>query len=93
MPTLQNLLQTADSYKEKISSARPPAKEERKAPDDYFRVGFTHDSNAPEENPLSISETKLLLEDGNIVGGRLLKHCCEAVGHGAQAAVGYSPLS
>lgn len=40
MSTLNELLQKADSYKQKISSARPLAKEELKSLDDYFRIGF-----------------------------------------------------
>lgn len=83
MPTLQELLQKADSYKQKISSARPLAKEELKSLDNYFRIGFTYSSNALEGNTLTISETKILLEDGLTVGGRPLKDCYEAVGHGA----------
>lgn len=83
MPALKDLLQKADSYKQKISSARPLAKEELKSLDDYFRVGFTYSSNALEGNTLTISETKIILEDGITVGGRLLKDCYEAVGHGA----------
>lgn len=83
MSQLQELLQKADSYKEKISSARPLAKEELKSLDDYFRVGFTYTSNALEGNTLTISETKIILEDGITVGGRPLKDCYEAVGHGA----------
>lgn len=83
MPTLQELLQKADSYKQKISSARPLAKEELKSLDDYFRIGFTYTSNALEGNTLTISETKILLEDGITVGGHPLKDCYEAVGHGA----------
>lgn len=83
MSTLQDLLQKADSYKQKISSARLLAKEELKSLDDYFRVGFTYSSNALEGNTLTISETKILLEDGLTVGGRPLKDCYEAVGHGA----------
>ena len=82
MPTLQDLLQKADSYKQKISSARPLAKEELKSLDNYFRIGFTYSSNALEGNTLTISETKILLEDGLTVGGRPLKDCYEAVGHG-----------
>ena len=82
MPTLQELLQKADSYKQKISSARPLAKEELKSLDDYFRIGFTYTSNALEGSTLTISETKILLEDGITVGGRSLKDCYEAVGHG-----------
>lgn len=82
MPTLQELLQKADSYKQKISSARPLAKEELKSLDNYFRIGFTYSSNALEGNTLSLSETKILLEDGITVGGRPLKDCYETVGHG-----------
>ena len=82
MSTLNELLQKADSYKQKISSARPLAKEELKSLDNYFRIGFTYSSNALEGNTLTISETKILLEDGLTVGGRPLKDCYEAVGHG-----------
>ncbi len=82
MQTLENLLQKADSYKQKIYSARPLAEEELKSLNDYFRIGFTYSSNALEGNTLTISETKILLEDGITVGGRPLKDCYEAVGHG-----------
>lgn len=82
MPTLQDLLQKADFYKQKISAARPLEKDELKSLDDYFRIGFTYSSNALEGNTLTISETKILLEDGITVGGRPLKDCYEAVGHG-----------
>ncbi len=83
MSALQELLKKADSYKQKISSARPLAKEELQSLDNYFRIGFTYSSNALEGNTLTVSETKILLEDGITVGGRPLKDCYEAVGHGA----------
>lgn len=81
MSTLQELLQKADFYKEKRSAARPLEKEELKSLDNYFRIGFTYSSNALEGNTLTISETKILLEDGITVGGKPLKDCYEAVGH------------
>ncbi len=83
MSSLQSLLQQADSYQQKISSARPLAKEELNSLDNYFRIGFTYSSNALEGNTLTLSETKILLEDGITVGGRPLKDCYEAVGHSA----------
>lgn len=83
MSILHELLQKADYYKQKISSAPPLAKEELKSLNNYFRVGFTYSSNALEGNTLTISETKIILEDGITVGGRPLKDCYEAVGHGA----------
>jgi len=81
IPTLHELLQKADSYREKISSVWPLEKEELKSLDNYFRIGFTYSSNALEGNTLTISETKILLEDGITVGGKSLKDCYEAVGH------------
>ncbi len=51
---------------------------------DYYRVGTTWSSNALEGNTLTISETKVLLEDGITVGGKPLKDTLEAIGH-AQA--------
>lgn len=82
MSSLQDLLRKADSYKQKISSARPLAEEELKSLENYFRIGFTYSSNALEGNTLTLSETKILLEDGITVGGRPLKDCYEAAGHG-----------
>ncbi len=82
MPSLQELLKKADEYKNKISIARPLSKDELKSLDNYFRIDFTYSSNAIEGNTLTISETKILLEDGITVGGKPLKDCYEAVGHG-----------
>ena len=56
MQTLENLLQKADSYKQKIYSARPLAEEELKSLNDYFRIGFTYSSNALELSLIHISE-------------------------------------
>lgn len=83
MATLQKLLQKADYNKLKISSAKPPAKEQLKSLEDYFRVCFTYSSNALEGSTLTISETKILLEEGLTAAGCPVKDCYEAVGHGA----------
>ncbi len=82
MTTLQELLQKADSYKAKIAAARPLADAELKSLDNYFRIGFTYSSNALEGNTLTLSETKILLEDGITVGGKPIRDCYEAMGHG-----------
>ena len=52
--------------------------------DSYFRIGMTYSSNALEGNSLTLSETKVLLEDGITVGGKPIRDCYEATGH-AQA--------
>jgi len=47
----------------------------------YYRVGLTYSSNALEGNTLTISETKVLLEDGMTIGGKPLRCTFEALGH------------
>lgn len=49
---------------------------------DYYRIGLTWSSNAIEGNALTISETKVVLEDGLTIGGRPLRDFYETVGHG-----------
>lgn len=49
---------------------------------DYYRIGLTWSSNAIEGNTLTISETKVVLEDGLTIAGRPLRDLYETVGHG-----------
>jgi len=70
-----------DSPKRQIDTIRPYESEALKQLQAYFRVGLTYSSNALEGNTLTISETKVLLEDGLTVGGKPLKDTYEALGH------------
>ena len=72
-----------DLYKAEIDKKRPfedPAllKEIHK----FYRVDLTYTSNALEGNSLSLSETKIILEDGITVGGKPLREIYEVTGHG-----------
>ncbi len=78
---VKKLLQQIDRYAKAIGERRPLTPEEVKELDAYFRVGTTYTSNALEGNSLTISETKVLLEDGMTVGGKPIKDCYEATGH------------
>jgi Fic family protein len=49
----------------------------------FYRVDLAFTSNALEGNSLTLSETKIVLEDGITVGGKPVKDILEAVGHGA----------
>ena len=80
----QELFHKADNYKNLIDLNRPFNSEQLKELDNYFRVGFTYSSNSIEGNTLTITETKILLEDGITVGGKSIKDYYEASGH-AQA--------
>jgi Fic family protein len=44
---------------------------------------LTYTTNALEGNSLTLTETKVLLEDGITVGGKPIKDCYEATGHAA----------
>jgi len=78
---IQNLIKKIDEYKALIDSRRPLVPEEAKELDAYFRIGSTYASNALEGNTLTLSETKVILEDGLTVGGKPMRDCYEAVGH------------
>ena len=81
---VQTLLTRIDEYKQLIDKHRPLDAAEVRELDAYFRIGTTYASNALEGNTLTLSETKVLLEDGLTVGGKPIRDCYEAVGH-AQA--------
>jgi len=72
-----------DRYKAALDAVRPFEGETLKELRDYYKIGLTWSSNAIEGNTLTISETKVVLEDGLTVGGRPLRDFYETVGHGA----------
>ena len=80
----KELLRKIGSYAKVIREHRPLTPDEVKELDSYFRIGMTYSSNALEGNSLTLSETKVLLEDGITVGGKPIRDCYEATGH-AQA--------
>lgn len=75
------LLARIDANREKINSRRPLTTEEVKELDRYYMVGLTYTSNALEGNSLTLSETKVLLEDGITAGGKPIRDYYEASGH------------
>ena len=81
---LRDLLKRIDENKKEIDRRKPLSPEEAKQLDAYYRVGTTYTSNALEGNSLTLTETKVLLEDGITIGGKPIRDCYEATGH-AQA--------
>lgn len=73
-----------DRYKASIDEQRPFEGHLLNEIKGYYRIGLTWSSNALEGNTLTISETKVLLEDGLTIGGKPLRDTFEALGH-AQA--------
>lgn len=79
--TKQELFNKADHYKNMIDVNRPFSVEQLMELDHYFRVDFTHSSNSMEGNTLTLSETKIFLEDGITVAEKPIKDYYEAAGH------------
>lgn len=75
------LLQRVDYYADYIRKHRPLTQDELRELDAYYKIGVTYSSNALEGNSLTLSETKVLLEDGITVGGKPIRDCYEATGH------------
>ena len=75
------LFQKIDRYAAVIRSRRPLSEAEVRELDAYYKIGTTYSSNALEGNSLTLSETKVLLEDGITVGGKPIRDCYEATGH------------
>lgn len=78
---IKDLLRRIDDYAALIRAYRPLSEAEVKELDAYYRIGMTYSSNALEGNSLTLSETKVLLEDGITVGGKPIRDCYEATGH------------
>lgn len=78
---IKDLLGRIDDTAAAIRAYRPLSEAEVKELDAYYRIGMTYTSNALEGNSLTLSETKVLLEDGITVGGKPIRDCYEATGH------------
>lgn len=76
-----NRLQLCDELKEKLDAFRPFSPETLRSLREYYRVGSTYASNAPEGNSLTESETKIVIEEGLTVQGKPLRDIYEAIGH------------
>ena len=78
---LGHMLKRIDDKHDDIGKRRPLTEKEALQLRNFYRVGLTYTSNALEGNSLTLTETKVLLEDGLTVSGKPIKDCYEAEGH------------
>ncbi len=78
----KNKIKEIDELQKEINQFRPLKKQTLKELQEYYKIGLTYTSNALEGNSLTETETKIILEEGITIGGKLLKDHFEAVGHG-----------
>lgn len=72
------LLERIEKKKKRLNARRPLPKEALKRLQEGFRLYHTYHSNAIEGNTLTLSETKLVIEEGITVGGKSLNEYLEA---------------
>jgi Fic family protein len=78
---MKEILSKVDEAQAKINALRPFSNEMKHQIKEYFRIGLTYSSNALEGNSLTLSETKVVIEDGLTIAGKPLKDHYEATGH------------
>ena len=78
---IKSLLNRIDDMRGEIEKRRPLSDAEAGQLRAFYRVDLTYTSNAIEGNSLTLTETKVLLEDGLTVSGKPIKDCYEAQGH------------
>lgn len=78
---MKEILSKVDEAQGAINALRPFSNEMNHQIKEYFRIGLTYSSNALEGNSLTISETKVVIEDGLTIAGKPLKDHYEATGH------------
>ena len=77
----KNRIADINKAKEQIDSYRPFNNDILEQLKQYYRISLTYSSNAIEGNSLTLTETKIVLEDGITIGGKPLKDYYEAIGH------------
>lgn len=75
------MFKEVDNKKEKIDQKRPLPKYTVGSLRENFLLMWTYNSNAIEGNTLTLSETKVVLEDGITIGGKTLKEHLEVINH------------
>ena len=75
------MFEVIDKKKNKIEKKRPLPKNTLKSLREKLFLEWTYNSNAIEGNTLTLSETKVVLEDGITIGGKTLKEHLEVINH------------
>lgn len=77
----ENKINLIDEYKQKIDSYRPLSTDILEQLKAYYKVSLTYTSNAIEGNSLTLTETKVIIEDGITIGGKPMREHLEVIGH------------
>lgn len=76
-----NRFEQIDQLRKRLDQKRPFPKSFVKNLHDHLVVEWTYHSNSMEGNTLTLTETKVVLEDGITIGGKSVKEHLEALNH------------
>lgn len=82
MFTAKEYLSKIAELTSKLDALKPYDQTQLKNLQDRFRIGFIQNTNAIEGNTLSLSEVKVLLEDGVTIAGKTVRELKETLNHG-----------
>lgn len=78
---LKKYLHEIDQLKAKLDTKRPLPNEVVRNLRQHLLVEWTYHSNSIEGNTLTLSETKVVIEDGITIGGKSIREHLEAINH------------
>ena len=81
MSEIGNLLKRIEANQAIIGNNRPLEQTQVQNLRDYYKIGFVYASNALEGSTLTLSETKVVIEDGITIGGKPMRDHLDAVGN------------
>lgn len=81
MTVISKLIKKIDENQLLINQNRPFEQKAVTNLRDYYKIGFVYASNALEGSTLTLSETKVVIEDGITIGGKPLRDHLDAIGN------------
>ncbi len=81
MSDIASLIKKIDDKQKLITSNRPLEQKQVLNLCNYYKVDFVYASNAMEGSTLTLSETKVVIEDGITIGGKSIRDHLDAIGN------------
>lgn len=78
---MNRLLKEIEELQKELHHKRPLPKKSLESLREDLIIKWTYNSNSIEGNTLTLSETKVVLEDGITIGGKSMKEHLEAINH------------
>lgn len=78
---MKNIFSEIDQLKRQFDQKKPFTQQQIQNLQQHLLIEWTYHSNSIEGNTLTLSETKVILEDGITIGGKTMREHLEAINH------------